>query len=114
MNYNKIILIGRLTKDFEKKGDKWGVANLAVNDNTPEKNVHYFNLTITGEKRISFFETVLKKGTLICIDGEMKSKKVDDKVFWNVMVDNLKLLEGKKEQSSKPSEDVFFPDEDFR
>jgi len=115
---NKVILIGRLTKDPELKKTNSGLSyvqfNLAVNRNYTNKS---------GEKQADFINCVvwrtqadnlvkyIKKGGLIGIEGEIQTRTYDDKngtkkYITEVLCNSIEFLESKSQQS-KTSYDPF-------
>lgn len=113
---NKIILMGRLTKDVETRtGNGTTVARygLAVDrrfkrEGQPEAD--FFNCTVFG-KGAEFADKYLKKGTKVVITGRMESdnytNKDGQKVYgWQVLVDEQEFAESKNASSeaTKPSE----------
>ena len=115
---NKVILIGRLTKDPELKKTNSGLSyvqfNLAVNRNYVNKS---------GEKQADFINCVawrtqadnlvkyIKKGGLIGIEGEIQTRTYDDKngikkYITEVLCNSIEFLESKSQQS-KTSYDPF-------
>ena len=115
---NKVILIGRLTKEPELKKTNSGLSyvqfNLAVNRNYTNKS---------GEKQADFINCVvwrvqadnlvkyIKKGGLIGIEGEIQTRTYDDKngikkYITEVLCNSIEFLESKSQQS-KTSYDPF-------
>ena len=115
---NKVILIGRLTKDPELKKTNSGLSyvqfNLAVNRNYTNKS---------GEKQADFINCVvwrtqadnlvkyIKKGGLIGVEGEIQTRTYDDKngikkYITEVLCNSIEFLESKSQQS-KTSYDPF-------
>jgi len=115
---NKVILIGRLTKDPELKKTNSGLSyvqfNLAVNRNYTNKS---------GEKQADFINCVawrtqddnlvkyIKKGGLIGIEGEIQTRTYDDKngtkkYITEVLCNSIEFLEPKSQQS-KSNYDPF-------
>ena len=115
---NKVILIGRLTKDPELKKTNSGLSyvqfNLAVNRNYTNKS---------GEKQADFINCVawrtqadnlvkyIRKGGLIGIEGEIQTRTYDDKngikkYITEVLCNSIEFLESKSQQS-KTSYDPF-------
>ena len=115
---NKVILIGRLTKDSELKKTNSGLSyvqfNLAVNRNYTNKS---------GERQADFINCVawrtqadnlvkyIKKGGLIGIEGEIQTRTYDDKngtkkYITEVLCNSIEFLEPKSQQS-KTSYDPF-------
>lgn len=109
---NKVMLIGRLTKDSERagKGEKSYVQfTLAVNEGKDKTSfipcVCFGKLGETAEK-------YLKKGVKIAAEGRLSLKNVkkDDvwKTYVNVVLDSFEFCESKK---AEPIED--FADEEI-
>ena len=115
---NKVILIGRLTKEPELKKTNSGLSyvqfNLAVNRNYTNKS---------GEKQADFINCVvwrvqadnlvkyIKKGGLIGIEGEIQTRTYDDKngirkYITEVLCNSIEFLESKSQQS-KSNYDPF-------
>lgn len=115
---NKVILIGRLTKDPELKKTNSGLSyvqfNLAVNRNYTNKS---------GEKQADFINCVawrtqadnlvkyIRKGGLIGVEGEIQTRTYDDKngikkYITEVLCNSIEFLESKSQQS-KTSYDPF-------
>ena len=111
---NKIILMGRLTRDPEvRQANDKAVARytLAVDrrfkrDGQPEAD--FFNCTVFG-KGAEFADKYLKQGTKIAITGSMQShnytNKDGQKVYsWQVIVDEQEFAESKKAaEENKPA-----------
>lgn len=131
---NKVILMGRLTRDPEIRygNDNKPVArcSLAVDRRYKDKNGEYptdfFNLTAFG-KTAEFAEKYLNKGTKVVIDGELRNnnyEKDGKMVYQDVIVANsIEFAESKSagnsaaatQQSapaSEASEDGFQPIDD--
>jgi len=115
---NKVILIGRLTKEPELKKTNSGLSyvqfNLAVNRNYTTKS---------GEKQADFINCVawrtqadnlvkyIKKGGLIGVEGEIQTRTYDDKngikkYITEVLCNSIEFLESKSQQS-KTNYDPF-------
>lgn len=105
---NKIILMGRLTRDPEVRyinDNKIGRYSIAVDrrfkkEGQPEAD--FFNCTVFG-KGAEFAENYLKQGTKIVISGRIESdnytNKDGEKVYgWQVIVDEQEFAESKKAQ----------------
>ena len=110
---NKVIMMGRLTKDPEYRQTQDGKGltrfSIAVDRKTKEKVTDFFNCTAFG-KTAEFAETYLKKGTKIVLDGKVQNdsytnkdgKKVTTTV---IIVDELEFAESKeKESTDKPEQ----------
>lgn len=118
---NKIILIGRLTRDLEPKNAKSGMLyvnfTLAVNRRVKkgeEKKADFFNCTAfnyTAENMINF----LHKGSQIAVEGRGQFDKYQDKdgnnrEKFSVQVDSVEFLSDgapKQRKSADPLDDEF-------
>ena len=114
---NKIILLGRLTRDPEVRytqGDNsMAIAkfSLAVNrrfkkENEPEAD--FFNCTAFG-KQAEFVEKYLKQGTKILLSGRIQNdnytNKEGQKVYSiQIMVEEMEFAESKNNSTSEPSQ----------
>lgn len=81
MNYNKVILAGRLTKDPETKninGKSVCTFFLAVNRPTKEKEADFFLIEVWG-KVAELCNQYLKKGSACLVDGSLRQDKWQDK-----------------------------------
>ena len=103
---NKVILIGRLTKDVEARsygndGKEFMSFTLAVNDMKETDFVPCVAFGKTGE----IIKKYTSKGSQVAIEGSYKTKKVNDKYYTNVNVNNVELLGSKNDSESdeKPS-----------
>lgn len=83
---NKVILIGRLTKDPELKETKDGTLQfckfiLAVNNGhvkeNGEKDVDFIPVVVWGKQAV-YFSTYMKKGSLLSITGRLKIRSYED------------------------------------
>ena len=114
---NKIILLGRLTRDPEVRytqGDNsMAIAkfSLAVNrrfkkENEPEAD--FSNCTAFG-KQAEFVEKYLKQGTKILLSGRIQNdnytNKEGQKVYSiQIMVEEIEFAESKNNSTSEPSQ----------
>ena len=77
---NKVILMGRLTRDAELFGQKSKVARftLAVDRNYGEDETDFFNCVSFG-KQAEFVEKYLKKGIKVLFTGRLQTNSYEDK-----------------------------------
>ena len=77
---NKIILMGRLTRDAEMYGQKSKVAKftLAVDRKYGEDETDFFNCVSFG-KQGEFVEKYLKKGIKVLVTGSLQNNSYEDK-----------------------------------
>lgn len=93
---NKIIVGGRLTKDPERTAVNSSTTvvkfSLAVNGRKKQDgtNTEYFNCTAFGKTA----EILLKygtKGKMLFVTGAMQSRKWQDKIYWEVLADDVEF-----------------------
>lgn len=122
MNFNKVILIGRLTRDpevrtfsnggkvakfgfvvsFKKKNQQTG----KWDDDPMFIDVDAFNQGDSGTLA-NMVEQYCRKGSLICIDGRLKLESWDDKTSGqkrskhSIIANSIQLLEKKAEAESR-------------
>jgi single stranded DNA-binding protein len=107
--YNKVTLIGRLTKDpiqrmAKESGKQFAVINLAVNSSFNRDVVDFIDVTLF-DKAADICLRYLKKGRMVCIEGKLKNRKIEDIYKLQVSGDTLTILDrgldNKKEESLK-------------
>ena len=99
---NKVILMGRLTRDAEMYGQKSKVARftLAVDRNYGEDETDFFPCVSFG-KQAEFVEKYLKKGTKILLSGRLQNNNYEDKqgnkvTATQVISEEIEFAESKK------------------
>lgn len=99
---NKVILMGRLTRDAEMFGQKSKVARfcLAVDRNYGEDETDFFNCVSFG-KQAEFVEKYLKKGTKILLSGRLQNNSYEDKqgnkvIATQIITEEIEFCESKK------------------
>ena len=99
---NKVILMGRLTRDAETFGQKSKVARfcLAVDRNYGEDETDFFNCVSFG-KQAEFVEKYLKKGTKILLTGRLQNNAYEDKqgnkvTSMQIITEEIEFAESKK------------------
>ena len=112
---NKIILMGRLTKDPDMRSTQSGTAvahfSLAVDrrfKKDGEDSADFFNCSAFG-KQAEFTEKYLKKGTKILCSGRMESSNYTNRdgakvMAWQVALDEIEFAESKKAQGAQPEQ----------
>lgn len=112
---NRVVLIGRLTKDVELRYTQSGVAvgtfSLAVNrqftNASGEREADFINAVI-WRKAAENFANFTHKGALVAIEGRLQTRNYEDgngkRVYiTEVVADNFSLLEKKSDgQQSAP------------
>ena len=108
---NKIIIIGRLTRDPEMRNSQGGTAvcrySVAVDrrfKRDGEAEADFFNCTAFG-KGAEFAEKYLRKGTKVVVSGRMQSdnytNKDGQKVYgWQLIVEEQEFAESKAAAST--------------
>ena len=114
MGINKVVLIGRLTKDVELKATPSGseVCNfsLAVDDYKGKENVAYFIECVAWNQTAKFVTTYCKKGALIAVDGKLQTRSYDRKDGTKVYVTEVVCATVQSLQSKPKEEQPHVPD----
>ena len=117
---NKIVIIGRLTRDLELKSTNAGTAvcnfSVAVDrtyrDKEGNRPTDFFDISVFGATA-EFVSKYFKKGSSIAVSGAMESRKFVDKdgnnrIAWSLHADEVNFCGSKSENnggSQKPSID---------
>lgn len=111
---NKVILIGRLGKDPELRYTPTGAAvatfNVATNEAYKDKdgkdveNTDWHRI-VAWRKLAEICGQYLKKGSLVYIEGKLKTRSYDDKdgtkkYITEIVADNMQMLGGRMGDSS--------------
>lgn len=94
---NTINLIGRLTKETEvnTSGKATFLRNsIAVKRPFAKDKTDFFNIVAFG-KTAEVIAEYCDKGTQLGVVGRMESTSKDGKVYWDVVVENITLLDTK-------------------
>jgi single-strand DNA-binding protein len=112
--YNKIILIGRLTRDPEVRSTVSGssVANFSLAVDRQSKNnndVDFINI-VAFNKTADFASNYLEKGKLILVEGQLRINKWTDRndvkrETAEVWANRMAFMETKKSQQNKPQQE---------
>ena len=110
---NKVILIGRLTRDPELKHttSNTAVVNFSIAVNRPfsnqsgERGVDYINV-IAWDKQAENINKYLSKGSLVSVEGRIQSRSYENnegkKVYvTEVVAVNVQFLDSKKNNNSE-------------
>ena len=115
MGINKVVLIGRLTKDVELRatpnGSEVCCFSLAVEDYNGKENVAYFIGCVAWNQTAKFVTTYCKKGALIAVDGKLQTRSYDrndgTKVYvTEVVCASVQLLQSKSKEEQPHTPDV--------
>lgn len=117
-SYNKVIVVGNLTRDLELRYTPNGAAvaefGIAVNeswkkDGVKQEYVSFFDCTLFG-KSAEGLADFLKKGRKILVDGKLRQDRwQDEKTQANrskikILVDRVAFMSGAKDGDSAKSE----------
>lgn len=112
---NKVILMGRLTKDpvvrSTQSGKEIAQFTLAVDRRKGEQSADFISCQ-AWEKKAEFAEKYLKKGTKVALSGHIQTGSYTDrdgkKVYTtDIVVEDIEFAESKK--ADAPDNDGFVP-----
>jgi len=124
-NFNKAILIGRLTRDPETRylqsGTQMTKFSIAVDREFSKKDgskdTDFFNIVAWG-KLAEICNKYLKKGKLVFIDGEIHIDKNEHegqmKTFISVKANKMQMLGGRSEENISVQKDSYTDSEKYR
>ncbi len=119
---NKIILVGRLTRDPEVRSTSTGTSTanftVAVSRNFKNKEGNYdadFLPCVAFRAQADFVSKFFKKGSLIGVEGRVQTRNYDaqdgtKRYVTEVVVENIEFVGGKNESSSSSSSDSAYVD----
>ena len=117
MSVNRVVLIGRLTRDPELRNTTSGkqVVNfsIAVDDRFNKDHTNFFNVSAWGSTA-DFVAKYLTKGRLIAVDGRLQQRKYTTQDGANrdvveIVADNVQGLDRPRDDSSGASAAVREP-----
>ena len=100
MSMNKVIMVGRLTKDPELKQTDSGVevTRFGIAINTAQNKTDFFDI-VAWRTTATFICRYFKKGDGICIDGYLSSRSYDKggekRTVYEVICDKAGFSEGR-------------------
>ena len=121
---NKVIMMGRLTKDPEIRSTQDGKTiarfSLAVDrrfKREGEADADFFNCTAFG-KTAEFTEKYLTKGTKILLTGRLQNDEWTNRegkkmTSTGIIVDELEFAESKTAKADKPKDPEWMPTDDL-
>lgn len=107
MNFNKIVIVGRLTKDPERKVSKDGKMfsnfTIAVNRNFKADEADFFDCVAFGNTA-DYILNYIHKGYLVLVEGNLQIDKWQDRNGVNhskpkIIVNVVRNFESKKKES---------------
>ena len=125
---NRVILIGRLTRDpeirYTQTGktvasmgiavDRWGRKSAESNG---QPTADFFNI-VAWEQRAEFCGKYFKKGSRIGVEGRLQSRSYEGKDgikrnIVEVVAENVEFCDSKNSSYSAPQDDGFPTDDDY-
>lgn len=116
MSLNRVVLVGRLTKDVDLRytPDGNAVANFTIAANRPFKNqqgkqeADFINC-VTWRKQAENLANYQKKGNMIGVDGRIQTRSFegqDGKMVYitEVLAENIQFLEPRNSQGNAPAQ----------
>ena len=112
MSLNRVVVVGRLTKDPETKrsqsGDIFATFSVAFNDRYSKENVNFFDC-VCFRQTAEYVGQYLKKGDLIGVDGRLQQDTYENKQGFKVSQVKI-IAESVQSYQAKPSEEKAQPD----
>lgn len=106
---NKVILMGRLTRDPETRttsGYKTVTHfSLAVDRDFGEAQTDFFNCT-AWSVTATFIDLYFRKGQLVAVSGRLQTNSRDGKAYTEIVVENAYFAERKKDTEAVMTEKV--------
>lgn len=115
---NKVIITGRLTAAPELRQTQSGVSVLRftvassrkyINKETKEREADFISC-IAWRQTAEFISKYFSKGSMICVDGTLRTGSYQDKKYsdvthytTDVLVENVEFCSSKKESGQSPS-----------
>lgn len=115
MNYNRIILVGRLTRDPELRATPDGMSvvrfSIAVNRPTrqgEESQADYFDV-VAFRQLADTVANYTTKGRLVLVEGKLQTRSYTDREgnkrkAYEILADTVRFLERMRDAESEPSE----------
>lgn len=108
MNYNKVVLVGRITRDPEiRKTQTQQIAyvmfTIAVNKKYQQDQTDFINC-VAWDKRAEFLANYIKRGALLLIEGRLQTRKYEaqdgNRLIVEVVADEIQPLERNEQRTS--------------
>jgi single-strand DNA-binding protein len=110
MNYNRVILVGRLTRDPEIRATPDNVSvvrcSIAVNRRTGGEDVADFFDFVAFRQNADFLANYATKGRLVLIEGRLQSRSYTDREgnrrkVYEIVTERVRLLERAREAETE-------------
>lgn len=114
---NKVILIGRLTRDPEMKLTNSGipVANFTLAVNRYKKDETDFIRIVAWRKLAENCTNYLKKGSQVCVEGSLQIRSYESngqkRTIAEVLANNVEFLGTRKDNTHGGQEVTYNPDD---
>jgi single-strand DNA-binding protein len=116
VNYNRVILVGRITQDPEMKATTGGAEvvnfSLAVNRySKDQQQADFFRIVCFG-KNAEFVKSYVKKGRLLLVEGSLRNNSWQDRdgnkrITTEIIANRVQPLEKRTEEPGEvPPEDL--------
>lgn len=111
MSINRVVLVGRLTRDPELRNTTTGkqVVNfsIAVDDTFNREHTNFFNIVAWGSQA-DFVSKYMTKGRLIGIDGRLQQRKYttqdgQDRNVIEVVAERVQGLDRPRDDAQRPA-----------
>ena len=99
---NKIVLVGRLGQDPKVLSEKcviFSIGTSGYNFEKKAKETDWHNITLVG-KNASTKASMLKKGSLVAIEGRGTTNQKNEKSYYNIVTLDVELLDKKPKESN--------------
>ncbi len=116
---NKVILMGRLTRDIELKtsqsGNAFARSAIAVDRPFKKEETDFFNLVAFG-KTAEFLNRYFEKGRRILVEGRLQTSNYEDKdgnkrTSTEVVIEQIEFADDKKKsQTNSGTPDFDYPE----
>ena len=102
---NSINIVGRITKDPQsRQAGEYTVVSFSVacDNKGKDKGTTFFDCQAWG-KQGEFVMNYLGKGRLVYVQGQMESRKHEDKTYWTVTANEVKGLDRPRDDNQEES-----------
>jgi single-strand DNA-binding protein len=120
-NYNRVILVGNLTRDPETKTiDSGSIVckfGIAINRKTKNNDETIFVDIVAWEKLAELCQQYLKKGRSVLVEGRLAIRSYEDNTgvkrkATEVVIDAMQMLDKKDEEGGATLRQTFFDEEE--
>lgn len=96
--------VGNIRTDFTKKGNKITTFTVAVNRKRgQEEATDWYNVKTTAD----WVDSSIDKGDLVLVIGEPQSRLYNEKVYWDIWANTIKVLTRKEQVKEATDEPPF-------